>query len=564
MKRVLSVILACLLTLGCFASLGGCGKSAPLYTGKKGFIENQTYFTALSDVMSKPVVALESAQLEKLNASDKAKGMKFDVTLDELKGIDGLLSGVTSGSAPTGQLSLLSMLLDCLPIGFGGALSLEGESLLGALSIIFDGKPVTLNAKLDGQSISLTLPGLLEEVLKVDLAELIPAFGGLAEMAPSAEGSVESTQSNVSTAAPSQNDLPSLMAVITTAIAAAEASLPSLEKLWDNFTEGLDSSFFSDTVGTLPTADGDAEYKAIAFEIKGGDLLKAAVSTLKALTEGTEFDEDLKPFAELTGLSVDELKKNISDALAELEDENIYTEANELSVSWTRYTDSSKICADKLTVDVDGDGATLFMGITSSKSGEYGFFKLTDSSDTELMAIESTVSEDSAVLTVEADADGEAVKLTFNGKNEVVDGKPSTVSSVSVGSGGMTVNLFTLTTTVNDATADSLDLSGKLELKLPTGMMDAGGSDVGITLSFNLAVGDITAVQSDFSGKVISLSDLESTGEELLKGLIEKLETVNPSLHGILSTLLYATAIPSPDLSLTPQGDVQNDGGFFF
>ena len=86
----------------------------------------------------------------------------------------------------------------------------------------------------------------------------------------------------------------------------------------------------------------------------------------------------------------------------------------------------AEIWFDTLEVtDFDGECVTLFMGITESKSGEYGFMKLTDSSDTDLMKIDSSITDEECELTVKVNADGESVKLSFNGKKDVVDGKPA-------------------------------------------------------------------------------------------------------------------------------------------
>ena len=532
MKRVLSFILACTVALGLLASLGGCGSSATLYTGKKGFVENQTYFTELSDAFTKPVMALDSKKLEKLMESEKLKGMKFDLTLDEIKGLDDLLSSVTGGVA-TGQASTLSTILDALPVGIGGAISAEGEGAAAALSLIFDGKPVTLNAKLDSEGIALALPGLLSKVAKISYDQLDMPMEDLLEEA-----------------------------------GALQIDPASFEKLWDVFVGAFSDSLFKDTAGTLPTADGDAEYKAIALEIDGNDIIDALASAAKELTEGNEFDTLLEKVAYLSGATLEEIKKTITDAVAQLDGGQTVPNAEKLSLSWTRFTDSEKICADKLTVDFDGEGVTLFMGITESKSGEYGFMKLTDSSDTDLMKIDSSITDEECELTVKVNADGESVKLSFNGKKDVVDGTPATVSTVGFGSGGMTMNLFTLTTTVNELSDDMLDVSGKLELALPTGSMmglGANGEDVGATLSFNVAVGDISAASDAFGGEEISFDQLEDMSEQLLLEALDKLEASNPKLQAILSLLVLGGAMPENALDslLSPDASPSIDSGSF-
>ena len=75
----------------------------------------------------------------------------------------------------------------------------------------------------------------------------------------------------------------------------------SFEKLWDVFVGAFSDSLFKDTAGTLPTADGDAEYKAIALEIDGNDIIDALASAAKELTEGNEFDTLLEKVAYLSG-----------------------------------------------------------------------------------------------------------------------------------------------------------------------------------------------------------------------------------------------------------------------
>lgn len=488
MKKSISVILALLLALGCVLSLGGCGKSPAPETGKKGFIENKGYAVALENALMKPIFSLDAEKLTNAMNSDKG-GASFDLKLTELKGIDSLIPAASS-------LGLDKL----LPFGISASAVDEAGSLNALIELTAGKEALSLFSEISDKDITVALPNLLDGIIKITEEQLGAStpFGGI--------------------------DM--------TALSGFDP-----QPLLDAFTEALDAGLFTDTVGNLPTADGDKEYKAISLKLTAADCSKALAAVLNTIANSSDYDALLSVIGAVYGaasgddaiqLVKDELKKGAEELLkaTDLPDES------EFSVNWTRFLDEEKNCADKISVAVKDELAmTVFAGITSSKSGDYAFVKVTDDDEAaDLLSLESEITKDSAELTVEVNVEDTPVKVTFKGETS---GK-TTVSKVSFGSGGMSLNLFTLTSTVNTASDSLVDVTSKLEFALPASLV---GTDIGLTLEMNFAVGAINFEKPDVnSDKVFSEDELEAMGDQLLANI----KTAAPTLSGILELLTGA------------------------
>lgn len=488
MKKSISVILALLLALGCVLSLGGCGKSPAPETGKKGFIENKGYAVALENALMKPIFSLDAEKLTNAMNSDKG-GASFDLKLTELKGIDSLIPAASS-------LGLDKL----LPFGISASAVDEAGSLNALIELTAGKEALSLFSEISDKDITVALPNLLDGIIKITEEQLGAStpFGGI--------------------------DM--------TALSGFDP-----QPLLDAFTEALDAGLFTDTVGNLPTADGDKEYKAISLKLTAADCSKALAAVLNTIANSSDYDALLSVIGAVYGaasgddaiqLVKDELKKGAEELLkaTDLPDES------EFSINWTRFLDEEKNCADKISVAVKDELAmTVFAGITSSKSGDYAFVKVTDDNEAaDLLSLESEITKDSAELTVEVNVEDTPVKVIFSGETS---GK-TTVSKVSFGSGGMNLNLFTLTSTVNKASDSLVDVTSKLEFALPASLV---GTDIGLTLEMNFAVGAINFEKPDInSDKVFSEDELEAMGDQLLANI----KTAAPTLSGILELLTGA------------------------
>lgn len=488
MKKSISVILALILALGCVLSLGGCGKSPAPETGKKGFIENKGYAVALENALMKPIFSLDAEKLTNAMNSDKG-GASFDLKLTELKGIDSLIPAASS-------LGLDKL----LPFGISASAVDEAGSLNALIELTAGKEALSLFSEISDKDITVALPNLLDGIIKITEEQLGAStpFGGI--------------------------DMTAL-------------SDFDPQPLLDAFTEALDAGLFTDTVGNLPTADGDKEYKAISLKLTAADCSKALAAVLNTIANSSDYDALLSVIGAVYGaasgddaiqLVKDELKKGAEELLkaTDLPDES------EFSINWTRFLDEEKNCADKISVALKDDLAmTVFAGITSSKSGDYAFVKVTDDNEAaDLLSLESEITKDSAELTVEVNIEDTPVKVIFSGETS---GK-TTVSKVSLGSGGMNLNLFTLTSTVNTASDSLVDVTSKLEFALPASLV---GTDIGLTLEMNFAVGAINFEKPDVnSDKVFSEDELEAMGDQLLANI----KTAAPTLSGILELLTGA------------------------
>lgn len=485
MKKSISVILALLLALGCVLSLGGCGKSSAPETGKKGFIENKGYAVALENALMKPIFSLDAEKLTNAMNSDKG-GASFDLKLTELKGIDTLIPAASS-------LGLDKL----LPFGISASAVDEAGSLNALIELTAGKEALSLFSEISDKDITLALPNILDGIIKAtaeDLGDITP---------------LESLD---------------ILSFDTD---------PLIDSLFNTFVEALDDTCFTDAVGNLPTADGDKEYKAISLKLTAKDCVKAFAAVLNFIADSTEFDS----FLQLVGnvyLADDaaSIKSELKNTANELLKATDLPDESEFSVNWTRFLDEEKNCADKISVVVKDElEMTVFAGITSSKSGDYAFVKVTDDTEAaDLLSLESEITKDSAELTVEVNVEDTPVKVTFKGETS---GK-TTVSKVSFGSGGMNLNLFTLTSTVNTASDSLVDVTSKLEFALPASLV---GTDIGLTLEMNFAVGAINFEKPDVnSDKVFSEDELEAMGDQLLANI----KTAAPTLSGILELLTGA------------------------
>ena len=149
MKKLISLILACLIAFACATALGGCGKSNA--DTKQAFIGSQSYYSDLVESLAAPVAKIDGDAL----ADGAASGMSGRIRLNA--------SGLSAFSALLGDIG------DTL--GLAVSVVTDGVSASGDFSLEMLGETLSALFSTDGGDVVLSLPDLLDRPVKLSQSD---------------------------------------------------------------------------------------------------------------------------------------------------------------------------------------------------------------------------------------------------------------------------------------------------------------------------------------------------------------------------------------------------------
>jgi hypothetical protein len=149
MKKLISLILACLIAFACATALGGCGKSNA--ETKQAFIGSRSYYSDLVESLAAPVAKIDGDAL----ADGAASGMSGRIRLNA--------SGLSAFSALLGDIG------DTL--GLAVSVVTDGVSASGDFSLEMLGETLNALFSTDGGDVVLSLPDLLDRPVKLSQSD---------------------------------------------------------------------------------------------------------------------------------------------------------------------------------------------------------------------------------------------------------------------------------------------------------------------------------------------------------------------------------------------------------
>ena len=512
MKKLTSLLLACLLAFACLTALGGCGKSA---TDKEAFIGSESYYGKLVETLAAPVADIDSDAL-----ADAAVGCSGRVKL-ALAGLDSL-SSILGADADIGD----SFALD---VGF----VTDGLAVSGDLSLTLLGETLAALFSADGSGeIAISLPDLLPRPLLLtrDILEGLnyryndyPDYDydydsdeELDYLDPDDSYDYDSDE-ELDYLDPDDSydyddsddedlddefgeedydfgdwneDVDDGQDYYSEYDDGEFGSMPALEsysayvsliaRYAGRFLPNVSESCYSSGRGMFRTASGETELDCLTLKADGVELAAALQKTFAEIAEDPELDEILGDAAEETR---EYLRKAADEELTEAMKEQYKT----LTVTWTRFTRDGATLGERLNLKYPDGEYTLEAGVDSGLTSAFGFLKLTDEKQgVDLLDAESTVGSDKAKLDLTVIAGDTPYSLEINGKTTERDGANVTEADVIIGLGSLSFDLFSVTTTVREFSESRIDFDAELTLKLPAMLV---GADTELTLLLSADIG---------------------------------------------------------------------------
>ena len=544
MKKLTSLLLACLLAFACLTALGGCGKEA---TDKEAFIASESYYGKLVETLAAPVADIDSDAL-----ADAAVGCSGRVKL-ALAGLDSLASIPGVEAADLGD----SFALD---VGFVS----NGPALSGDLSLTMLGETLGALFSSDGSGeIALSLPDLLPRPLLLtrdmleglnyryndypdydddgydfesdeeldyldpddgydyddfDDEELDDEFGEEDYDFGDWNEDVDDGQDYYPEYDGDFGSMPALESY------AAYASL--IARYGDRFLSNVSDGCYSSGREKFRTASGETELDCLTLKADGVELAAALQKTFAEIAEDPQLDE-------LFGEAAEQTREALREIASEDLTEDMKEQYKTLTVTWTRFTRDGATLGERLNLKHPDGEYTLEAGVDSGLTSAFGFLKLTDEKQgVDLLDAESTVGSDKAKLKLAVVAEGVPYSLEINGKTSERDGAKVTDAAVKFGFGGLSFDLFSVTTTVREFSESRIDFDAELTLNLPAMLV---GGDTELTLLLSADIGrDASATPS-----AIDVSDAytqeEMESDELSAALENALKEKFPRLFELLT-----------------------------
>ncbi len=549
MKKLTSLLLACLLAFACLTALGGCGKEA---ADKEAFIASESYYGKLVETLAAPVADIDSGALAvNSDALADAVGCSGRVKL-ALAGLDSLAS-IPGADAGVGD----SFALD---VGFVS----KGPALSGDLSLTMLGETLAALVSSDGSGeIALSLPDLLPRPLLItrdmleglnyryndypdyddygydfesdeELDYLDPDDGydydGYDDGDPDGEfgeedygfgdwnEDVDDGQDYYPEYDGDFGSMPALESY------AAYVSL--IARYGDRFLANVSESCYSSGRGMFRTASGETELDCLTLKADGVELAAALQKTFAEIAEDPQLDEILGDAAEQTR---EALREIASEELTEAMKEQYKT----LTVTWTRFTRDGATLGERLNLKHPDGEYTLEAGVDSGLTSAFGFLKLTDEKQgVDLLDAESTVGSDKAKLDLTVIAGDTPYSLEINGKTTERDGANVTEADVKIGLGGLSFDLFSVTTTVREFSENRIDFDAELTMKLPA-MLIGGDTELTLLLSADIGRDDSATPSAIDVSDAYTQEEMES--DELSAALEDALKEKFPRLFELLA-----------------------------
>lgn len=531
MKKLTSLILACLIAFACATALGGCGKSNA--ETKQAFIGSQSYYSDLVESLAAPVAKIDGDAL----ADGAASGMSGRIRLNA--------SGLSAFSALLGEIG------DTL--GLAVSVATDGVSASGDFSLEMLGETLNALFSTDGGDVVLSLPDLLDRPVKLSQGDFAGyGFGddfdfdayeeehGIIDLDEDAYEADYDFDENGKFFAENGDlyvdaDGDGKLDIAYYAGKYDEDFVDSMIRNTREFYESLDSDFDADDGFDLDDdLDGDGDFDLdddfdidddfdydYDFDDFGDDdfgstpfapdfsyvslIARYAEPFLNNVADGC-FTRGREKFrtaggeAELDCLTLsadgndlyDALKKTAAQIADDPELDKVGGEyaddmreyfcefANEetskeqrdynknVKLTWKRFTKDEKIIGERVSLDHPEAKYTLEAGVDGGESGVLAFMKITDDKKgVDLFDAESSVGGKKSKLDLRVIANGVPYAVSVSGKTAERDGAAVTESDVKVGIGSMTFKLFELTTTVRAFTSDEIGIDAELSVSLP-------------------------------------------------------------------------------------------------
>ena len=533
MKKLISLILACLIAFACATALGGCGKSNA--ETKQAFIGSQSYYSDLVESLAAPVAKIDGDAL----ADGAASGMSGRIRLNA--------SGLSAFSALLGDIG------DTL--GLAVSVVTDGAAASGDFSLEMLGETLSALFSTDGGDVVLSLPGLLDRPVKLSQSDFAgTGFGddfdfdayeeehGIIDLDEDAyeadydfdeNGKFFAENGDLYVDADGDGKLDIAYYAGKYDEDFVDSMIRNTREFYESLGDDLDldddfdidddfdvdddfdydydydlDDFGDDGFGSTPfapyfsyvsliarcaepflnnvaddcftrgrekfrTAGGEAELDCLTLSADGNDLYDALKKTAAQLVNDPELDGT-------AGDSADDMRS----LLREIAEGEISKEQRDLNkdvkLTWKRFTKDEKIIGERVSLDHPEAEYTLEAGVDGGESGVLAFMKITDDKKgVDLFDAESSVGGKKSKLDLRVIANGVPYAVSVSGKTAERDGAAVTESDVKVGIGGLTFKLFELTTTVRAFTRDEIGIDAELSVSLPKLLV---GSDVDLAL----------------------------------------------------------------------------------
>ena len=537
MKKLTSLILACLIAFACMTALGGCGKSNA--ETKQAFIGAQKYYSDLVESLAAPVAKIDGDAL----ADGAASGMSGRIRVNA--------SGLSAFSALLGDIG------DTLGLAVG--VVTDGVSASGDFSLEMLGETLGALFSTDGGDVVLSLPGLLDRPVKLSQSD----FGGtgfgddfdfdayeeehgiiaLDENAYEADydfdenGKFFAENGDLYVDADGDGKLDIAYYAGKYDEDFVDSMIRNTREFYESLGDDLDlddgfdldddldgdddfdidddfdydydfDDFGDDDFGSTPfapdfsyvsliaryaepflnnvadgcftrgrekfrTAGGEAELDCLTLSADGNDLYDALKKTAAQIAEDPELDK-------VGGEYADDMREYFREFANEETSKEQRDYNKNVKLTWKRFTKDEKIIGERVSLDHPEAGYTLEAGVDGGESGVLAFMKVTDDKKgVDLFDAESSVGSKKSKLDLRVIANGVPYTLSVSGKTTEQDGAAVTKADVKVGIGGLTFKLFELTTTVRAFTSDEIGIDAELSVSLPKLLV---GSDVDLAL----------------------------------------------------------------------------------
>ena len=577
MKKLISLILACLIAFACATALGGCGRNAE---DKQAFIASQSYYGRLVETLAAPVADIDADAI----AEAAGEGMSGRVKLN----VEGLSSFA----------SLLGDVGDSF--GFDVGVVSDGAAASGDLTLEMLGETLKALFSTDGGDLLISLPDLLARPAKLSRGDFAgTGFGddfdfdayeeehGIIDLDEDAyeadydfdeNGKFFAENGDLYVDADGDGKLDIAYYAGKYDEDFVDSMIRNTREFYESLGDDLDvdddsdfdddfdvdddfdydydydlDDFGDDGFGSAPfgfdpnlvqliaryaenflanigdgcyssgrekfrTADGETELDCLTLKADGSELAEALQKTCAEIAE----DPDL---AEIYGENADAMREYFREAATEEFPKELKDVYKDYHVDWKRFSKDGAAVGERFDVKTPESEYSLEAGVDSGSSGTLAFLKLTDEKDgIDLVDAESTVGKKKAKLKLRVIANGVPYSFEVSGKTTEQDGVKTTDADVKVGFGGFMIKLFSMTTTVRAFSGEAVDFDTELSVSLPK-LLVGSNVDLSLALSVQLKRDDAAQPWKLDADGAYTPEEMENGAfaEELENALKEKL-----------------------------------------
>ena len=547
MKKLISITLACVLAFACLTALGGCGKTAA--ESKQAFIASQDYYSGLVETLAAPVADIDADAI----ADAQAAGMSGKVSLSA-EGFDRLL-GLGDGDASDGGSSF----------GVDFDFVSDGTAASGSVALTLLGETLNALFSSDGSDIAISLPDLLPRPLLITkdmLAGLNRSYNDYPDYDwellydennepyyyysddsgneffsypddndyayPDDLDDLDGLDDGEGVYSSEDDDIDPDVDVDPDDFGREDeyeyfdsvdfdvAYVSLIARYADRFLANVPESCYSSGKEDFRTASGAKELDSLTLEADGNELMEALAQTFTEIADDPGIDE-------IYGEKAEVVREYLRDAANGEFPQEMKDHYSQFRVKWTRFTENDATVGERFNVKLPDNEYTLETGLYTDAEA-FAFIKLTDDKqNSELLDAESTVGKNGGKLDVEYTVNGMKNSFSVSGKTTERDGAKVTEADVKIGFGGVSLNIFKLTSTVRACDENAIDFDFEFSTELPALIF---GADTSFELKLSADIRrDASAVP-----EAIDVSDAytqqemesEEFGKELENALKEK------------------------------------------